>query len=163
MHGKNVQRLSVAAARRLQEYPYPGNIRELENIIEHAVALCDGETVHEEHLPEYVLRGQRGATIASPQPVSESFEAEASEPPRTVRLELIGGNLDESLAAYEKSIILRALAEAGGVKKRAADLLGINYRSFRHRLQKYGLSDASGDRDGLDLDWPQSAREAGRS
>lgn len=163
MHGKNVQRLSVAAARRLQEYPYPGNIRELENIIEHAVALCDGETVHEEHLPEYVLRGQRGATIASPQPVSESFEEEASEPPRTVRLELIGGNLDESLAAYEKSIILRALAEAGGVKKRAADLLGINYRSFRHRLQKYGLSDASGDRDGLDLDWPQSAREAGRS
>ena len=39
--------------------------------------------------------------------------------------------------------VARALAEAGGVKKRAAELLGINYRSFRHRLQKYGLADGS--------------------
>jgi len=48
-------------------------------------------------------------------------------------------NLDENLAAYERRILLRALNEAGGVKKRAAEILGINYRSFRHRLQKYGL------------------------
>jgi two-component system response regulator PilR (NtrC family) len=49
------------------------------------------------------------------------------------------------LAAYEKAILLRALDQAGGVKKRAAELLGINYRSLRHRLQKYGLSDAYDD------------------
>jgi len=54
-------------------------------------------------------------------------------------------NLDDNLAAYEKGILLRALAETGGVKKRAAELLGINYRSFRHRLQKYHLSDSSPD------------------
>jgi two-component system response regulator PilR (NtrC family) len=48
-------------------------------------------------------------------------------------------NLEDNLAAYEKAILLRALSDAGGVKKRAAELLGINYRSFRHRLQKYGL------------------------
>jgi len=46
LHGKHVQRLSVAASRRVQLYDYPGNVRELENIIEHGVALCDGETVH---------------------------------------------------------------------------------------------------------------------
>ena len=49
------------------------------------------------------------------------------------------------LAEYEKAILLRALDQAGGVKKRAAELLGINYRSLRHRLQKYGLSDAYDD------------------
>jgi DNA-binding NtrC family response regulator len=54
------------------------------------------------------------------------------------------GNLDEQLARQEKEMLLAALARAAGVKKKAATLLGINYRSFRHRLQKYGL-DAQGD------------------
>lgn len=161
MHGKNVQRLSVAAARRLQEYHYPGNIRELENVVEHAVALCEGETVHEEHLPDYILRGER-TSIGSFSAATHAETGSESAPSKTVRLELIGGNLDESLAAYEKSVILRALAEAGGVKKRAAHLLGINYRSFRHRLQKYGLNDASGDRDGLDADWAPEASGVSR-
>ena len=52
-------------------------------------------------------------------------------------------DLDRDLAEYEKAILLRALDQAGGVKKRAAELLGINYRSLRHRLQKYGIGDMS--------------------
>jgi two-component system response regulator PilR (NtrC family) len=127
-HGKPLPRLSVGAARRLQEYEYPGNVRELENIIEHAVALCEEDTIHEAHLPEYVLKPAR---IARPSPLTTA-------PPG-----LSTNNLDDDLAAHERAILLRALAEAGGVKKRAAGLLGINYRSFRHRLQKYGLSDYS--------------------
>lgn len=149
LHGKNVQRLSVAAAKRLQEYAYPGNIRELENIIEHAVALCDGETVREEHLPEYVTRASEGEPPLAPS-AAYGRETPPSNPSGAPgRLELVNGNLDDSLALYEKSLILRALAEAGGVKKKAADLLGINYRSFRHRLYKYGLNDAN-DRFGFD-------------
>lgn len=149
LHGKNVQRLSVAAAKRLQEYAYPGNIRELENIIEHAVALCDGETVREEHLPEYVTRASEGEPPLAPS-AAYGRETPSSNPSGVPgRLELVNGNLDDSLALYEKSLILRALAEAGGVKKKAADLLGINYRSFRHRLYKYGLNDAN-DRFGFD-------------
>jgi PAS domain S-box-containing protein len=151
LHGKHVQRLSVAAARRLQEYNYPGNIRELENIIEHAVALSDGETIHEPHLPDYVLRHANGAAVES-QPVCASpaqLPAEAAMAPPILpappapATTTTGDNLDDNLAAYEKGILLRALAEAGGVKKRAAELLGINYRSFRHRLQKYRLNDSS--------------------
>lgn len=141
LHGKKVQRLSVGAARRLQDYDYHGNVRELENIIEHAVALCDSETVHEAHLPEYVLKRQNGTAIELP--VDETPVGPLIPPSLPTR-EMTAGNLDDDLAAYEKAIILRALSAAGGVKKRAAGLLGINYRSFRHRLHKYGLgSDAS--------------------
>ena len=53
-------------------------------------------------------------------------------------------DLERDLAEYEKAILLRALDQAGGVKKRAAELLGINYRSLRHRLQKYGLGRRGG-------------------
>ncbi len=145
LHGKSVQRLSVAAARRLQDYHYPGNVRELENIAEHAVAMAESETVHEEHLPEYVFRGVREAATPADFPVPEPAPRATAPVTRPVESPPPfgngGGNLDDNLAAYEKGIILQALADAGGVKKRAADLLGINYRSFRHRLQKYGLND----------------------
>jgi PAS domain S-box-containing protein len=137
LHGKCVQRLSVAAARRLQDHRYPGNVRELENIIEHAVALCDAETIHEQHLPGYVLSKAK-EPAPEPLPVVAVQVVRDTLPPSEA-----ADNLDDNLAAYEKTILLRALSEAGGVKKRAAELLGINYRSFRHRLQKYGLRESS--------------------
>jgi two-component system response regulator PilR (NtrC family) len=136
VHGKHVQRLSVAAARLLQAYTYPGNVRELENIVEHGVALSEGETVHEQHLPPYALQAVKGERPATPEPPKVSVPPAANH----VALELVGGNLDDSVAAYEKRILLRALAEAGGVKTRAAGILGINYRSLRHRLEKYSLT-----------------------
>ena len=148
LHGARVERLSVAAARRLQEYDYPGNVRELENIIEHAVALCDGQTVHEPHLPDYVLNSSKTVDeqvyhgrvqAAAAGGAAAEVEREAGHP----SIALPMANLEDDLAAYERNILLRALAEAGGVKKRAAELLGINYRSFRHRLQKHKLSESS--------------------
>src|SRR5262249_57189179 len=59
--------------------------------------------------------------------------------PAALRIPTTGApvDLERDLAEYEKAILLRALDQAGGVKKRAAELLGINYRSLRHRLQKY--------------------------
>jgi PAS domain S-box-containing protein len=136
LHGKHVQRLAVGASRLLQEYSYPGNVRELENVIEHGVALCESETIHEQHLPAYVLQQVRGAAPAAVPAPPAAVIAPAST---AVPLGLVDGNLDDSVAAYEKRMLLHALAEAGGVKKRAAGLLGINYRSLRHRLEKYGL------------------------
>jgi two-component system response regulator PilR (NtrC family) len=143
LHGKRVQRLSVGAARQLQEHGYPGNVRELENIIEHAVALCEGETVHEAHLPEYVLK--RNGVVPHRSPANASNVTRVLPPVTRESVETTVDNLDDNLAAYEKTILLRALAEAGGVKKRAAELLGINYRSFRHRLQKYRLNHLEAD------------------
>ena len=59
LHGRRVSRFSVAAGRLLLKHDYPGNVRELENLMEHAVALCDGETATEEHLPPYLSNGAR--------------------------------------------------------------------------------------------------------
>jgi transcriptional regulator with PAS, ATPase and Fis domain len=135
-HGKQVERVSPRTLRTLCTYSYPGNIRELENIIDHAITLCDGETLSENDLPAHLLAQPDGAAPSAPEtPTAPIFEA--------------GCNLDERLATYEKDMLLAALERAGGVRKRAAELLGIKYRSLRHRLSKYGL--AAGDDDDLDL------------
>ena len=158
MHGRRVSRFSVGAGRVLLQHHYPGNIRELENIVEHAVALCDGETATEDHLPPYLvgetpLRPPAHAPISMSEPahamplVSELRPPMATAWPTPPRASVVSDpvDLEADLAAYEKAILLRALDQAGGVKKRAAELLGINYRSLRHRLQKYGLGDGADD------------------
>jgi two-component system response regulator PilR (NtrC family) len=140
LHDRKVSRLSVAAGRVLLQHRFPGNVRELENIIEHAVALCDGDTATEEHLPPYLLNGGGGRTESAPEAVmSQPTRIWAAPSPPTAISSSV--DLERDLAEYEKAILLRALEQAGGVKKRAAELLGINYRSLRHRLQKYGLSE----------------------
>ena len=152
MHERRVSRFSVGAGRVLLQHHYPGNIRELENIVEHAVALCDGDTATEDHLPPY-LTGEMTYRTPTIVPVEHNghvatlSEGRPSAWPAPPRLPTPADpvDLEADLAAYEKAILLRALDQAGGVKKRAAELLGINYRSLRHRLQKYGLSDSYDD------------------
>jgi two-component system response regulator PilR (NtrC family) len=136
-HGKTIERVSPRTLRTLCTYTYPGNIRELENVIDHAITLCEGDALTEQDLPAAMLaHGETAAAAAEPeQPAAPVF--------------IDGGNLDEQLATYEKDMLLAALDRAGGVRKRAAELLGIKYRSLRHRLSKYGL--ASADDDDLDL------------
>jgi transcriptional regulator with PAS, ATPase and Fis domain len=148
MHERRVCRFSVGAGRVLLQHHYPGNIRELENIVEHAVALCDGDTATEEHLPLYLTGDMPGRLSprampdAAPPSMRPADAVRPSWPPPRTPTPADPVDLEADLAAYEKEILLRALDQAGGVKKRAAELLGINYRSLRHRLQKYGLSDS---------------------
>ena len=182
MHERRVARFSVAAGRLLLQHHYPGNIRELENIVEHAVALCESDTATEEHLPPYLLgepHAKASAVAESPARLTSALDSIATNaeafgaarerrpfgagserpgdgrsfieghpvstswpaPPMRVPTPADPVDLEHDLAEYEKAILLRALDQAGGVKKRAAELLGINYRSLRHRLQKYGLGD----------------------
>ena len=141
-HGRQVDRFSAEAGRLLLQHTYPGNVRELENIVEHAVALADGDVALAEHLPGYLLNDPDELLDAAPERVPRlprmDWAAAASLPAPKPGESV---DLERDLAEYEKAILLRALDEAGGVKKRAAELLGINYRSLRHRLQKYGLGD----------------------
>jgi two-component system response regulator PilR (NtrC family) len=122
--GKEVQGLSGAAMEKILAYAFPGNVRELENLIERAVALSRGPVLDVDVLPSSVL--ERSAKMRAPTPAAAAAE---------------GANLDEILASYERGLLSDALQRAGGVKKRAARLLGISFRSFRYRLEKLGLDD----------------------
>lgn len=118
--------ISPEAVHLLLQYPFPGNIRELENVIERAIVL-GGSAILPEHLPDEVRHFRDRAPIPS-----------ASDGTSIVVLPL---DLEAELATLEKRLLLQALDETGGVKKQAAELLGLNFRSFRYRLKKYGLSE----------------------
>lgn len=115
----------------LMSYPFPGNIRELENIIERAMVL-GGSVIMAEHLPEDIraavpqLRPQsNGQALGETQIFEMPFDLEAE------------------LAALEKRYLLMALEKADGIKTRAAELLGLNFRSFRYRLKKLGVDEST--------------------
>jgi two-component system response regulator PilR (NtrC family) len=129
-HDKNVEEISSGALMHLMSYSYPGNVRELENIIEHAVAVTNKNILSEDDLPSHI----KGVAITEE---AELFEKTA---PGGADLFFSKGlSLDAELETHEKCILLGALKRANGVQKRAAEILGINYRSLRHRLEKYGL------------------------
>jgi two-component system response regulator PilR (NtrC family) len=119
--GKDVKSMSDDALAMLVAYRFPGNVRELENVIERAAALTRGPVIQVESLPRSVL--------------------EREEPEPVARIPREGVDLDKLLEEYERSLILEALRPAGGVKKRAAKLLGISFRSLRYRLEKLGIDE----------------------
>jgi len=121
--GKNVKKISAYAMDILKQYSFPGNVRELENIIERSVALETSNIV----LPESL-------TLSN-------FQRERNREGRRRRdLTPEGIKLDEILQEVERDYILRGLEMAHQNKQRAASLLGITMRSFRYRLDKLGLS-----------------------
>ncbi len=126
--GRAPLRLSATALERILAYEFPGNVRELENTIERAVALCRSDEIGPELLPSALLapRGVGGAAAQLP---------------------AHGKNLDDLMSGYERDLLLAALARTGGVKKRAAQLLGITFRSMRYRMEKLGLDGGPDDSD----------------
>ena len=120
---KTVQGISVEAMEILKKYDYPGNVRELENIIERTVALEGGATILPESLPP-IVNTPTGRKMAS------SHEIEIGPE---------GVDLDKVLGQIEKELLIKAIHTAGGVKKKAAKLLQITFRSMRYRVEKYNL------------------------
>jgi two-component system response regulator PilR (NtrC family) len=130
---KNVTGISAESMEILRKYDYPGNVRELENIIERTVALESGSTILPESLPPFV-NTPSGRRLAS------SHDIEVTEE---------GLDLEKILGQIEKELLIKAIHTAGGVKKRAAKLLGVTFRSMRYRVEKYGLG-TIGDEEGDD-------------
>ena len=124
-YGKSVRGVSPEGMQLLRAYRYPGNVRELQNIVERAVVLESGALLSSASLPERV-RGELGDV-----PAEQLEEVDFPE----------GGiDLDARLGAVERRYLDRALAASGGNRTQAARLLGITFRSLRYRLVKFGMA-----------------------
>jgi two-component system, NtrC family, response regulator PilR len=121
--GKQIHTISVEAMDILKKYNYPGNVRELENMIERTVALEAGSTILPESLPPMV-NTPMGRKMAS------SNEIEIGDE---------GLDLDKVIGQIEKELLIKAIHASNGVKKKAAKLLKISFRSMRYRVEKYSL------------------------
>ena len=135
--GKKLKGLASSAKRTLDSYTWRGNVRELENVIERAVALEDRDMVQAESLDLGDIPGldRRSAQFAVGEPLAAV--GRASEGPE--RLPESGFVLDQHVQNIEREYLAQALQQAGGVKVRAAGLLGMSFRSFRYYLKKYHL------------------------
>lgn len=119
-------RLSPNAMKALHDYQFPGNVRELENILERAVTLCDDEVITPEHL--------QLPTDGNPVPKVNNTVGEHALPDFAE-----GDSLEEYLTDIEKQAILKALDETRWNRTAAAKKLGMSFRSLRYRLKKLGL------------------------
>jgi two-component system response regulator PilR (NtrC family) len=124
---KNVEGIEPEAMRRLEVYDWPGNVRELENTIERAVALETDRRISLAGLPERVTNFYQEYQPNGNHDVKGSLIPEG------------GIDLESHVAATERTYLLAALERSGGVRVRAAELLKMSYRSFRHYAKKHGV------------------------
>jgi two-component system NtrC family response regulator len=118
LNEKSVVGITSEALDKLMKYDYPGNVRELENIIEHAVVLCREENIALEDLPINV---------------EASYEKMILDPHN------LENNYEEKMKAFETELIQEALSRTNGNQSAAARLLNITERHFRSRLERLGL------------------------
>ncbi len=116
--------LQNQALEALKNHSFPGNVRELENILERAFALCENEIITLEDLGLINALQHDGAKA---------------------KIRLAGESLEDYLARIERNILLQALEETHWNKTSAAGKLGISFRSFRYRLSKLGIDNKEGD------------------
>jgi len=120
---KNMSTISPEALRILLNYDYPGNVRELQNIIERAVALESTQELTAQNLSSYL-----------------DEQLPLKKRPLDLEIPNEGIDLEKVVEDLERTLLLKALEKTKGIKKKAADLLHINFRSMRYRLEKYRLN-----------------------
>ena len=105
--------------RRLVDYNWPGNVREMENMIERGLILCEGDTITQACLPDVVVKGTAPAALSGA--AAEELSIKRAE------------------SAMERDLIRKALARTGGNRTQAAKILEISHRSLLYKLKEYGI------------------------
>ncbi len=130
-----IPNIDVAAQAYISRMPFLGNVRELENMLERALALCDGNTIMVDDLGlDPTMSGQKITSAVSSSQANHALSTDI--------------NLPEYLEDVERRAILQALEKTNQNKTQAAKLLGVSFRTLRYRLEKLGLakeSDAEAD------------------
>jgi two-component system response regulator PilR (NtrC family) len=126
--GKSIAKVNAGALSALATYEWPGNVRQLENTIERAVALETSEELRVE-LPAERPRARAAAAGVGAEGIAVSAGSVLPD----------GMDMEKYVAEIERSLLKSALAQSNGVQARAADVLKISYRSFRHLMKKYDL------------------------
>lgn len=133
---KSIKGLDQKALNIMLSYYYPGNVRELRNILEYAVTICHGNTIRSEHLPKYMfLSKEKG-----PSSNDQNQESEKNVSRLDINLESpseASGSM--SWVSVEKRMIMEALMKTGGKRGRAAELLGWGRSTLWRKIKQYGL------------------------
>ena len=131
--GKKIDGLSQKAIKILMAYNYPGNVRELRNIIEYAFNICEDRQIKSKHLPSYLLeetsRDLAGVTRESP--IRLAYEAENNGVIRT--------DSHQEWQDVERQMIMEALIKTGGRRNKAAVSLGWARSTLWRKMKYYGI------------------------
>ncbi len=132
---RSIEGFDEEAMRLLMAYPWPGNIRELENVVERCMLFCDGGQVGAAHLPPEV-RGNRAATLGGEVAVPMEVAVRSAEEGAGLK-----DVVKEATAKLERELIVRALAQTEGNVTHAARLLKISRKSLQTKMKELGLRD----------------------
>jgi DNA-binding NtrC family response regulator len=127
--GKDIRGFSKGALDFLEGYYYPGNVRELRNIVEYAVTICPGGEIRKSHLPAYLFEDRTDEGAGETAKTALGFPVLGSEQPHG----------EESWAAMERKMILDALMRSRGRRGKAAELLGWGRSTLWRKMKHYGI------------------------
>ena len=136
---KNIDGVEAVALARLTAYPWPGNIRELENVIERAVLFCDGDELHLGDLPAEVRGSSGSSEAASATPLPSA----SSEPASSGPYDGLKEQVKAAMSRLERELIVRALDQTNGNVTHAARLLKISRKGLQLKMKELGLREQS--------------------
>lgn len=140
---KTIKGITSDAMNKLSEYSWNGNVRELENVIERTIALCEGDVIHTNDLPIHILDSNQVVTYKKPEEIKiknevESIVSKEVNESKDEIVNIINNEKLLTLKEYEKLIIEKALKEHGSYNK-AAKALGITHRTVSLKAKQYGI------------------------
>jgi two-component system response regulator PilR (NtrC family) len=135
--GMDAPTISDEAIELLRKFPFPGNVRELENVLERALALCDRDRIDVGDLQLRAVPRVDGAPSASPDALAQMRTAAPGNVPETEHA--TRGALGDQLEDVERAAIVKALEQSRYNKTAAAKLLGMSFRALRYRIKKLGI------------------------